>query len=65
MFVRWAPRVRFASPKGWPKRARAVGEIKIGREVDVERSVVDVLQMDTGRSTRALKKRRVKLRWFW
>jgi hypothetical protein len=38
--------------------------MKIGREVGVERSVVEALQTDTGLRMRAWKKRRPKPRMF-
>lgn len=56
--------MRFASPKGWPRRARAAGDIKIGIEVGVERRVVDALQTETGRRTRGWKKNRLRAMMF-
>lgn len=36
------PRVIPTSPSGWPRRARAAGETKIGREVGMPSMVVEV-----------------------
>jgi hypothetical protein len=40
------------SPKGWPRRARAAGEMKMGSEEGVERRVVQVFKVDIGRRIR-------------
>jgi hypothetical protein len=39
--------------------------MKIGREEGVERRHVEALQEETGRRTRAWKKRRLKAMMFW
>lgn len=41
------PRVIPTSPSGWPRRARAAGETKMGREVGMPRIVVEVWTWET------------------